>query len=232
MAASRHRVGPQGGVIHATVTDPLQHATKYVLDAYGRPESITNAKNETTKLEWEPDHNVTKLTEPNTAYTTWSFDQKTCYPLEMRDAEANNNGTAPTTLAYQSFLNGYVADLTGKTSPQGRKWAFGYDANGNLKTVTDPLGVKTPADGDYTTAYDYDSFGQLIKTTDANGNPATFGDYHPSGYPEKITDAYNQVTTTNYDVRGNDQRRGTRMARHPRIAVEEPARTVSDSSGY
>ncbi|MET7334213.1 DNRLRE domain-containing protein [Nonomuraea sp. NPDC005650] len=195
--------GPQGGVIHATVTDPLQHATKYVLDAYGRPESITNAKNETTALEWDPDHNVTKLTEPNTAYATWSFDQKTGYPLEMRDAEANKNGTAPTTLAYQSFLDGYVADLTGKTSPEGRRWAFGYDANSNLKTVTDPLGVKTPAGGDYTTAYDYDGFGQLIKATDANGNPATFGDYHPSGYPEEITNAYNQVTTTKYDVRGN-----------------------------
>ncbi|MEV0353262.1 DNRLRE domain-containing protein [Nonomuraea sp. NPDC050680] len=195
--------GPQGGMIHATVTDPLQHTTKYVLDAYGRTESITNAKDETTGLEWDPDHNVTKLTEDNGAYATWSFDQKTGYPLELRDAEANVNDTNPTTLAYQSFLNGYVADLTEKTSPEGRKWVFGYDANGNLKTVTDPLGVESATAGDYTTSYEYDPLGQLTKSTDANGNPTSLSDYHPSGYPEKITDAYAQVTATTYDVRGN-----------------------------
>ncbi|MFI7455511.1 DNRLRE domain-containing protein [Nonomuraea sp. NPDC049714] len=196
--------GPQGDVIHATVTDPLQHATKYVLDAYGRPTSITNAKNETTALEWHPDdHNVVKLTEANGAYATWTFDQKTGYPLELKDAEANHNNTAPTVLAYQSFLNGYVADLVGKTSPEGRRWQFGYDAKGNLKTVTDPLGVESAAAGDYTTSYDYDPFGQLTTATDANGNPTGFGDYHPSGYPETITDAYDKVTKTVYDVRGN-----------------------------
>lgn len=196
--------GPQGGVIHATVTDPLQHATKYVLDAYGRPESIVNAKNETTALTWDPDHNVTKLTEANGAFATWTFDQKTGYPLELKDAEANHNNTAPTVLGYQSFLNGYVADLTAKTSPEGRKWAFGYDAKGNLKTVTDPLGVASPTAGDYTTSYDYDGFGQLTKTVDANNNPPTlYSAYHPSGYPEKITDAYNNTTATAYDVRGN-----------------------------
>ncbi|GIH63206.1 hypothetical protein Msi02_40230 [Microbispora siamensis] len=196
--------GPQGGKIHATVTDPLQHDTKYVLDAYGRPESITNAKNETTALEWDPDHNVTKLTEANGAYTTWTYDQKTGYPLEMRDAEANANNTNPTTLVYQSFLNGYVADLISKASPEGRTWQFGYDANGNLKTVTDPKGVETTSvPSDYTTSYEYDSFGQLTKVTDANGNPTLYSDYHPTGYPQKITDAYDNVTTTSYDVRGN-----------------------------
>ncbi|GGO71486.1 DNRLRE domain-containing protein [Nonomuraea cavernae] len=194
--------GPQGGVMHATVTDPLQHATQYVLDAYGRPQSITNAKNETTALEWDPDHNVTKLTEANGAYATWTYDQKTGYPLELRDAEANHNDTPATVLTYQTGLNGYIADLVGKTSPEGRRWAFGYDAHGNLTTVTDPLGVESAAAGDYTTSYAYDPLGQLTTATDANGNATTFGDYHPSGYPEKITDAYQQVTTTAYDVRG------------------------------
>ncbi|GAA3518550.1 RHS repeat-associated protein [Streptosporangium album] len=195
--------GPQGGIIHATVTDPLQHATTYVLDAYGRPESITNAKNETTALEWDPDHNVKTLTEANGAFATWKFDQKTGYPLELKDAEATHNNTAPTVLGYQSFLNGYVADLTAKTSPEGRKWNFGYDAKGNLKTVTDPLGVASEAAGDYTTSYDYDPLGQLTKSTDANDNPTSYGDYHPTGYPEKITDAYNNATVTSYDVRGS-----------------------------
>ncbi|MFE3455772.1 DNRLRE domain-containing protein [Nonomuraea sp. NPDC059194] len=196
--------GPQGGMIHATVTDPLLHETKYVLDAYGRPESILNAKQETTALTWDPDHNVVKLTEDNGAYTSWEFDQNTGYPRKIWDAEANANGTAPTVLDYQTFLNGNVADLVGKTSSEGRKWAFTYDAKGNLKTVTDPLGVaSTTVDGDYTTTYEYDPVGQLTKAIDANKNPTVYSDYHPTGYPEKITDADTNVTTTAYDVRGN-----------------------------
>ncbi|MGI5289165.1 DNRLRE domain-containing protein [Nonomuraea polychroma] len=203
--------GPAGAVMHATVTDPRQNATAYVLDAYGRPDTITNAKQETTNLDWDADHNVERLTEDNGATTTWLYDQKTGYPLEIKDAEANNNVTNPTTLDYQYGLNGYVADLTGKTSPKGHTWAFSYDANGNLKTVTDPIGVSTTAAGDYTTSYEYDPVGQLTKIIDANDNPTTFTDYHPTGYPQKITDAYgvetpaegDHTTITEYDVRGN-----------------------------
>ncbi|MEU8247013.1 DNRLRE domain-containing protein [Nonomuraea sp. NPDC048916] len=195
--------GPQGGVMHATVTDPLTHQTAYVLDAYGRPSTITNAKNETTTLQWTPDHSVERLTEANGAYATWTYDQKTGYPLELKDAEANHNSTAPTVLAYQTGLNGYVADLVEKTSPEGRRWRFGYDANGNLTTVTDPLGVASAATGDYTTSYAYDPLGQLTTATDANGNATGFGDYHPSGYPKKITDAELNDTITAYDARGN-----------------------------
>ncbi|MGI5291126.1 RHS repeat-associated core domain-containing protein [Nonomuraea polychroma] len=199
--------GSQGAAIHATVTDPLQHQTKYELDALGRPEKIINAKQETTRLAWDSDHNVTHLIEasgqPNEAVTSWTYDPKTGYPLTITDAEANSNVTNPTVLDYYRGLGGYVADLKTKTSPKGNTWAFSYDELGNLKTVTDPLGVTTPDTTDYTTFYDYDPVGQLAKVIDANDNPTTFTDYHASGFPEKITDAYNNVTTTGYDVRGN-----------------------------
>nr|WP_240973931.1 DNRLRE domain-containing protein [Nonomuraea sp. FMUSA5-5] len=209
--------GPQGGVIHATVTDPRLNATTYVLDAYGRPDDITNAKDELTDLEWDEDHNVRSLKEANGALTTWEYDQKTGYPLKITDAEANDNGgTAPTTLVYEGPDNfkGFVADLKFKTSPMGNRpeagtnpkhhtWQFGYDERGNLTSVTDPLGVLTADPADYTTRYTYDDLGQLQTSVDARGNTTTFGDYHPTGYPKKITDAKNNVTTTAYDARGN-----------------------------
>ncbi|MEV1168874.1 DNRLRE domain-containing protein [Nonomuraea sp. NPDC049784] len=211
--------GPGDAVIHSTVTDPLQHQTRYVLDAYGRPDEITNANGEITDLVWDADHNVTTLIEKGRpdrttedATTTWKYDPLTGYPLEITDAEANKNSTPPTVLKYQSDLNGYIADLTEKTSPKGHTWKFDYDANGNLLKVTDPLGVKTTdvAD-DYVTTYTYDPFGQLATTVDANGNTTAYTDYHPTGYPRKITDAYgletaaedDHTTVTEYDVRGN-----------------------------
>ncbi|WP_214324798.1 DNRLRE domain-containing protein [Nonomuraea sediminis] len=196
--------GSQGSTINATVTDPLQHQTKYLLDASGRPHEITNAKNELTVLDWDSDHNVTTLTEPNQAKTTWEYDQQTGYPLTIKDAEANANGTPGTVLDYDTGLGGNTADLRFKTSPEGRKWEFRYDANGNLKSVTDPIGATTPDANDYTTKYDYDPLlGQLITSTDANGNATSYGDYDPTGYPKTITDPYSNVTATTYDVRGN-----------------------------
>lgn len=194
--------GPQGGKIHTTAVDPLQHSTNFVLDAFGRPESVTNAKNQTMTVQWDADHNVTRLTEPNSAFQTWVYDSKTGYPLTIKTAEANKNGWPGTTLSYTTTLNGYVADLVEKASSEGRLWQFGYDVKGNLKTVTDPLGVASPTAGDYTTTYEYDALGQPTRIIDANNHATRNGDFDANGYPRTITDALQNVTTFLYDPRG------------------------------
>ncbi|WTT05834.1 DNRLRE domain-containing protein [Streptomyces sp. NBC_00090] len=197
------------------VTDAETHATTYVTDDFGRPVQTTNAKSQTTRTAWDADNNVTYLEEANGAKTAYCYDQKTGYPLWMRDAENNKAGVpAPAECApgtypadsqrygYQTRLDGYSADLSTKTSPEGRKWQFGYDSFGNLKTVTDPKGVATATAGDYTTAYEYNAYGQLTKATDANGNPTTNSGFGPTGYPAKITDALGKATDFVYDERG------------------------------
>src|SRR6266571_8456480 len=151
------------------------------MDATGRPTQVTNAKGQVTKLGWDADNNVTSLTEDNGAVSTWSYDPNTGYPLTQKDALANKNGTAPTTYTYQTGLSGHIADLIAKLTPQQRLWTFGYDANGNLTSVTDPDGNATSTAGDYTTKYGYDTFGQLQTATDADGNPATYSSYDPNG---------------------------------------------------
>ncbi|WP_149547373.1 DNRLRE domain-containing protein [Streptomyces marokkonensis] len=201
-----------------TVTDAESHATKYVTDDYGRPVQTTNAKSQTTKMSWDADNNVTYLEEANGAKTAYCYDQKTGYPLWSRDAENNKTGVPDqatacvtdtskwpadaATYAYQTRADGYAADLWRKSSPEGRAWQFGYDAFGNLKTVTDPKGVATATAGDYTTSYEYDSYGQLTKAVDANGNPTTYSAFGPTGYPETITDALTHSTKFVYDERG------------------------------
>ncbi|MFF3467449.1 DNRLRE domain-containing protein [Streptomyces sp. NPDC002619] len=194
--------GTAGSTIQTKVTDAENHATTYVTDGFGHATQITNAKSQATNLGWDADNNVTRLEEANGAVTTYVYDQKTGYPLEQKDAEANKNGTAPATFTYQTGLGGYTADLDQKTSPEGRGWQFGYDAFGNLKTVTDPKGVATPTAGDYTTKYEYDSYGELTKATDANGHATTYSGFEPTGYPKTITDAKSNATTFVYDERG------------------------------
>ncbi|MCZ4606912.1 DNRLRE domain-containing protein [Streptomyces sp. Lzd4kr] len=201
------------------VTDAETHATKYVTDDFARPVQTTNAKSQNTKMSWDADNNVTYLEEDNGAKTAYCYDQKTGYPLWQRDAENNRTGVPDQTTTcvtdttkwpanaakyeYQTRADGFSADLFRKTSPEGRKWQFGYDNFGNLKTVTDPKGVATTSvPDDYTTTYEYDTYGQLTKAVDANGNPTANSDFGPTGYPAKITDALNKSTSYVYDERG------------------------------
>ncbi|MEU6879173.1 DNRLRE domain-containing protein [Streptomyces sp. NPDC046712] len=199
-----------------TVKDAENHSTVYVTDDFGRPVQTTNAKSQSTKMSWDADNNVTYLEEANGAKTAYCYDQKTGFPLWQRDAENNKSGIpaqsecAPNTYpansvryAYQTRADGFSADLFTKTSPEGRKWQFGYDTFGNLTTVTDPKGVATTGTaGDYTTKYEYNAYGQLTKATDANGNPTTNSEFSPTGYPATITDALNKSTAFVYDERG------------------------------
>ncbi|MGK5441503.1 DNRLRE domain-containing protein [Micromonospora sp. URMC 105] len=189
--------------IRTTITDAENHATAYLQDGYGRPIETTNAKSETTKLGWDDDHNVTRIEEANGAVSTWTYDAKTGYPTEIKDAEAVKNGTSGTVLAYQRQLNGYVADLTEKTSPEERKHTFGYEADGDLAWVVDPMGNTTADPEDYKTSYTYDAWGQQLTAKDANDNVTTNSSFDANGYPQTITDAETRATKFVYDVRGN-----------------------------
>ncbi|WP_418959587.1 DNRLRE domain-containing protein [Streptomyces tritici] len=195
--------GTAGSVIETEVTDAENRATTQALDGYGRASRITNAKSETTKVAWDADNNVTRLEAADGSVSTWIYDPKTGYPLEQKDAEANKNGTAATTFTYATGLNGHIADLFRKTSPEGRTWQFGHDTRGNLTSVTDPKGVATTTAGDYTSTSEYDTYGQLTRSIDANGHATVNSDFQPVGYPATIKDALNNASTFAYDVRGN-----------------------------
>src|SRR6266542_1084567 len=195
--------GTAGSTIQTVVTDAENHNATYVIDGFGRPTQVTNAKNQLTKLAWDADNNVVRLEEANGAVFTWAYDAKTGYPTEIKDAEANRNGWPGTTLAYQFGLNGHVADLIAKQSQRSEEHTFTYTTEGDLASVTDPIGNTTATAGDYTTSYTYDTFGQQLTAADANGHTTRYSNFDPSGYPRTITDALTKATTYTYDIRGN-----------------------------
>ena len=195
--------GPQGGQVQTTVTDARSNSTVFLTDSFGRPVSTTNAKGEQTQLTWDADHNVSQITEANGAVSKFTYDPNTGYPLTITDAQAVHDNTAATVLTYNTTLTGHVADLATKTSPEGRAWAFGHDAFGNLTSVTDPKGTATSTVGDFTTTYAYDTLGQLTTATDANNHPTSYSNYDVVGYPKTITDPLGKATNFVYDARGN-----------------------------
>ncbi|WP_406492002.1 polymorphic toxin-type HINT domain-containing protein [Streptomyces sp. NBC_01604] len=195
--------GHDGKAIRTVVTDAENHPTTQRMDGYGRPVELTDAKKQTTELAWDADNNVTRLEENNGSARTWKYDPKTGYPLESKDAESVKNDRPAATFAYATGENGYIADLVRRVSPEGRAWTLGYDERGNLTSVTDPKGVQSEPEGDYTSTNTYDDRGRITTATDANEHTTRFEDYEPSGYPQVILDALGNRTVTTYDVRGN-----------------------------
>ncbi|MFD2026116.1 polymorphic toxin-type HINT domain-containing protein [Promicromonospora aerolata] len=206
--------------VGARVTDASGNAAEYVHDLKGRALEVTNALGRTTALTWDPNNNVSRLTEANGAVAAFCYDPKTGYPIWERDPVQNathgvpavedcqpgqDSATAPEgaqVVEYQTWEDGYVADAWRTTSPAGRSYEFGIDAAGNLLSVTDPKGVATATEGDYTTSYTYDSHGQMLTLTDPNGNTTRYRDYTPVGYPVTEEDAAGGIVTTEYDERG------------------------------
>ncbi|CAL9644661.1 hypothetical protein SUDANB15_06419 [Streptomyces sp. enrichment culture] len=195
--------GTAGSFVQTRVTDAEGNATRYAMDGYGRATEMVNAKSETTRMGWDADNNVTRLEEANGAVTTWTYDPKTGYPLAEKDAEANKNGTEARTFTYSYGLNGHIADLFQKRSPEGRTHQFGYDELGNVTSVTDPKGVASSAEGDYTSRSEYDEHGRVTKEIDANGHDTEYRSYDPVGYPKTILDALDNPSHFEYDIRGN-----------------------------
>ena len=80
------------------------------------------------------------------------------------------------------------------TDPEGKVRQYLFDRTGNLAQVTDPKG--------HVTRLDHDVAGNLIKITDALGNTTSYS-YDKAGNPVSVTDARGKTTQTVYD--GIDQ---------------------------
>jgi RHS repeat-associated protein len=193
-----------------TASLPLGRAWKYAYNAGGQATAITNPLGQKTTIAWSPDLEVSSIVEPSGATTSYAYNDNG-YLTSSTDAVNNKTQLTYENLAVDSsdvaakWSPGrtipHESQLSTKTEPlgvaagSGYQWKYSYDGNGNLRSVTDPVGNVT------TNTYNAD--GTLASTSDADAHPPTlFQNYDANGLPRTITDPLGNKTTLTYDAAG------------------------------
>jgi len=111
--------------------DPLSQHTVTKTDAWGRPVSITDAKNGVTSYTYGPFNTLRTATDPGGATTTWTLDALG-RPRIIEDPDRGK-----TTLVHDGF-----GELVSSTDALGRVVSFDIDELGRVKTRTNKLGAQ------------------------------------------------------------------------------------------
>lgn len=178
-----------------SVTDSLGTLGGYSWDSRGRPQTRTDGNGKPTSFTYDPYGNVlteaVQLTSPPTA--TSATTRYTYDTLGRKLSATDPLGTGATDLSHTTSYTyddlGRVLTATGpypisgQTTPGRPVTTYRYDANGNLKTVTDALGRVT--------TYSYDNANRLTQTT------------YPAVRNAANTAGVQYTVATGYDWRGN-----------------------------
>ena len=188
-----------------TASDPDVIATTYTYDSthINDINSVTDPRGNTTEFEYDSNGNVTKITYPEVAVYGDSNDNPTV------EYTYNSYGQVETITApdgivtrYEYYTsgdsNGMLYKITvdyGTGNELNIETTFTYDKVGNVVTSTDPNGN--------TTQFDYNELDQLMETASPL-NCVTHFSYNKNRKLSKIerdiTDEPNQITTYAYDI--------------------------------
>ena len=196
------------------VTDPLGNQTRYTYDASGRQTGVVDANGHTVAFVYDDANRLIRQTDAEGHITQFSYDG-----VGNRTSTTDGRGYART-FTYDT-LNRRIS----QTDPLGGVASYAYDALGQQIRTTDENGVVIRSDYDalgrmvaevrnekpgqsadqqtnVTFTYAYDSVGNRIAQTDANGNQTSYV-YSLLDCLTQQTDAENQVTGYLYDAVGN-----------------------------
>jgi RHS repeat-associated protein len=153
----------------------------FEVDALGQPVTVTDAAGMTTRLEYARTGEVVAVIDPLGRRTTLEYDAASRL-IRRRDAM---DGVV--SLAYDALDRiVQVADATGVVR-------YDYDPNGNLMSVTDPLGR--------TIRYEYDVMDRRVAKMDALGLTERY-EYDPTGNVTRVIDRKGQASVYEYDLLG------------------------------
>jgi RHS repeat-associated protein len=190
------------------------HTTEFDYDAEGNRTSLVNAAGDETTWTYNAAHEVLTETTPNGETTT--IERDAAGNPETISRPAPGESTQTTSYVYDAhgqpetmtdplghawkYEYDPAGDLVGETDPEGDKRTSAYNENSQLTSMVSPKGNEEGAEATkYTTSYERDAQGRLIKVTDPLGHSTEFV-YDANGNLEKQTDANGHTTTYTYNA--------------------------------
>ncbi|MEN5360693.1 RHS repeat-associated core domain-containing protein [Luteimonas sp. TWI382] len=233
---------------NATYTDERGNRTSITRDAFDEVTSKTFPDGTRATVTYEAGSlDIRELVDQAGAVTRVSYDTRG-NPIRIENAvgkaeqrtlrfEVNTRGET-TKIIHEGGLSaagetdpdvevqlGYDANgnVTSLTDGEGHVWSYAYDARGNLLEATNPLG--------HVWTYQYDALGNRSSATDPNGLTSQYV-YDGTGRALSVTDARGQTTQISYDPAG---RRATltnplgAIRRHAYDAVGRLVETIDEA---
>jgi RHS repeat-associated protein len=158
------------------------YTTNISLDAFERPQSITDAAGNSSTFRYDNDGNLTDATDRDGRHTHVDYTAGD-RPYQVTRADG------------VVLKSDYYSDgtLKSQTNGAGKKTSYTYDSLGRPQSITDPLGRST--------SESYDANGNLHQTVDSSGRTTTYSYDNAnrltaasfsSGSPGDISYSYNQ----------------------------------------
>jgi RHS repeat-associated protein len=204
------------------VRDANGYPTFYQYDDRGNVVQVTNALGHSTYLEYDDRNNLIQLEDANGLITKYSYD--TDGNITSRtESYCGCPSVVPGTTNYTYNQYGQTTSLVLST---GASLHMEYDNFGNMLSMKDGKGnliqsftyysnglVKSETDTTGTTTYEYDQFGNPIKTIDSDGGVITM-EYNANGLLDKMVEdngtpldlSDDEISTFTYDKEGRQLR--------------------------
>jgi RHS repeat-associated protein len=163
----------------ASTADALGNATQFQWDSRGRRTAVTDPDGNATSFSYDLLDRVTVTTFPDSTTTQNSYN---CCALTQTIDQKGNTA--------RFVYDGYNR-LIQKTDQTGAVLQQGYDAVGNLVSLTDP--------NSHTWQWQYDALNRRVKEIDPLGNQRTWS-YDVGGNVAGRTDGKGATTTYSYDA--------------------------------
>lgn len=194
-----------------TVTSPEGRVTTTTYDALGRVLTQAGPGEAPTVYEYFPDGNLRHVTDPTGARVSYEYDETTGEvhtETVPYDPGAVSYDPDPESDSPPRTVNEYDAgQLVSVTRPGGAVTEYEYSILGRLARI-----VEDPAGASLVTEHGYDADGNLESVTQVDATPGdgdetlrtSFTEYDALGRPLRVYDALDRlVEETAYDERGN-----------------------------